>query len=85
MLDQFFSSKQLATCQEAETKEELDPEIEDKPQKVTDELAEIINVENMYLKQTLAALEVLNKIRSGSSTVSEFSLPPMHRNNREEA
>ncbi|KAE8664283.1 SPX domain-containing protein 1 [Hibiscus syriacus] len=38
--------------------------------KVSKELAEIKDMENMYMKQTLSALHVLKEIRSGSSTVS---------------
>ncbi|XP_058113266.1 SPX domain-containing protein 2-like [Magnolia sinica] len=41
------------------------------------ELAEIENMESFYLKSTVSALQVLRKIRSGSSTVSVFSLPPL--------
>lgn len=41
------------------------------------ELAEIEHMENMYVKLTLSALHVLKEIRSGSSTVSMFSLPPL--------
>ncbi|KAL4297833.1 hypothetical protein GQ457_12G020250 [Hibiscus cannabinus] len=45
--------------------------------KVPKELAEIKDMENMYMKQTLSALHVLKEVRSGSSTVSMFSLPPL--------
>ncbi|KAL5559805.1 hypothetical protein UlMin_036016 [Ulmus minor] len=41
------------------------------------ELAEIQHLENTYVKLTLLALRVLREIRGGSSTVSEFSLPPL--------
>ncbi|OMO90840.1 hypothetical protein COLO4_18848 [Corchorus olitorius] len=44
--------------------------------KVPKELAEIKNMESMYTKLTLSALRVLKEVRSGSSTVSMFSLPP---------
>ncbi|XP_047321730.1 SPX domain-containing protein 1-like [Impatiens glandulifera] len=44
---------------------------------VPQELSEIKTVENMYMKQTITALLTLNKIRSGSSTLNMFSLPPM--------
>nr|XP_016470741.1 PREDICTED: SPX domain-containing protein 2-like [Nicotiana tabacum] len=44
------------------------------------ELSEIENKGNMYLKLTKSALRVLQEIRSGSSTVSMFSLPPLERN-----
>ncbi|PHU22087.1 SPX domain-containing protein 1 [Capsicum chinense] len=49
----------------------------ERPVKVPEEIAEIKNMENMYLRLTYSALRVLQEIRSGSSTVSMFSLPPM--------
>lgn len=42
------------------------------------ELEEIEDMESTYMKSTLAALRSLREIRSGSSTVSAFSLPPLH-------
>ncbi|CAL1375061.1 unnamed protein product [Linum trigynum] len=45
--------------------------------RVPNELNEIENMESMYMKQTLSALRVLKEIRSGSSTVNMFSLPPL--------
>ncbi|CAI0415058.1 unnamed protein product [Linum tenue] len=47
------------------------------PPTVPNELNEIENMESMYMKQTLSALRVLKEIRSGSSTVNMFSLPPL--------
>lgn len=44
------------------------------------ELAEIEYMESLYMKSTLSALRVLKEIRSGSSTVSAFSLPPLQVN-----
>lgn len=41
------------------------------------ELAEIEYIESLYMKSTISALRVLKEIRSGSSTVSMFSLPPL--------
>ncbi|GMJ07489.1 SPX domain gene 1, ARABIDOPSIS THALIANA SPX DOMAIN GENE 1 [Hibiscus trionum] len=41
------------------------------------ELAEIEYMESLYMKSTVSALRVLKEIRSGSSTVSVFSLPPL--------
>jgi hypothetical protein len=35
----------------------------------------------MYMKSTIAALRSLKEIRSKSSTVSMFSLPPLQGNN----
>ncbi|CAN0838656.1 SPX domain-containing protein 1 [Linum grandiflorum] len=41
------------------------------------EVALIDNMESLYMKSTISALRVLKEIRSGSSTVSVFSLPPL--------
>ncbi|EEF37938.1 SPX domain-containing protein 1 [Ricinus communis] len=41
------------------------------------ELAEIEHMESLYMKSTISALRVLKEIRSKSSTVSVFSLPPL--------
>lgn len=48
------------------------------------ELEEIEQMENMYMKLTLSALRALKDLRGGSSTVNEFSLPPLDRNPVEE-
>ncbi|KAE9604465.1 hypothetical protein Lal_00031915 [Lupinus albus] len=44
------------------------------------DLAEIQDMESLYMKGTISALHVLQEIRSGSSTVSMFSLPPLQIN-----
>jgi len=49
------------------------------------ELAEIEYMESLYMKSTVSALHVLQEIRSGSSTVSMFSLPPLKVSGSEEA
>ncbi|CAN8252421.1 unnamed protein product [Cochlearia groenlandica] len=41
------------------------------------ELSEHKFMESLHVKSTIAALRVLKEIRSGSSTVSVFSLPPL--------
>ncbi|KAE8663413.1 SPX domain-containing protein 1 [Hibiscus syriacus] len=41
------------------------------------ELPKIKHMESLYMKSTVSALRVLKEIRSGSSTVSVFSLPPL--------
>ncbi|XP_062178779.1 SPX domain-containing protein 1-like [Phragmites australis] len=48
------------------------------------ELDEIEYMESMYMKSTVAALRSLKEIRSKSSTVSVFSLPPLQGNNAPE-
>lgn len=45
--------------------------------RVPKELSEIEYMESLYMKSTVSALKVLKEIRSGSSTVSVFSLPPL--------
>ncbi|KAL5547856.1 hypothetical protein UlMin_003087 [Ulmus minor] len=45
--------------------------------RVPKELAEIEYMESLYMKSTISALRVLKEIRSKSSTVSVFSLPPL--------
>lgn len=49
--------------------------------RVNKELAEI---ESLYMKSTISALRALKEIRSGSSTVSAFSLPPLQLSGLEE-
>lgn len=48
------------------------------------ELAEIEYMKSLYMKSTISALRVLKEIRSGSSTVSVFSLPPLQVSGVEE-
>jgi hypothetical protein len=38
---------------------------------------ELAEMQSLYMKSTISALHVLQEIRSGSSTVSMFSLPPL--------
>ncbi|KAK7832500.1 SPX domain-containing protein 1 [Quercus suber] len=86
VLDSLFSKNDDPSgCPEATNKEEgNDPkaatESKQKQLKVPKELAEIENMESMYMKLTLSALRAVKEIRSGSSTVSEFSLPPLQNN-----
>ncbi|KAF7147983.1 hypothetical protein RHSIM_Rhsim03G0248200 [Rhododendron simsii] len=48
------------------------------------ELAEIEYMESLYMKSTISALRALKEIRSKSSTVSAFSLPPLQANGVED-
>ncbi|KAL9224456.1 hypothetical protein vseg_000485 [Gypsophila vaccaria] len=48
------------------------------------ELAEIKYMESLYMKSTVSALRSLKQIRSKSSTVSMFSLPPLQLGGLEE-
>lgn len=47
-------------------------------------VGEIEYMKSLHMKSTLAALRVLKEIRSGSSTVSAFSLPPLQVSGLEE-
>ncbi|XP_041003246.1 SPX domain-containing protein 1 [Juglans microcarpa x Juglans regia] len=48
------------------------------------ELAEIEYMKSLYMKSTISALRILKEIRSKSSTVSVFSLPPLQISGLEE-
>ncbi|MBA0576754.1 hypothetical protein Golob_024542 [Gossypium lobatum] len=54
------------------------------PKKEKPDSIEAKNVESLYMKSTISALRALKEIRSGSSTVSVFSLPPLQSNGLEE-
>ncbi|XP_074281068.1 SPX domain-containing protein 1-like [Silene latifolia] len=54
------------------------------PLKCPKELAEIEYMESLYMKSTISALRALKEIRSKSSTVSMFSLPPVQLGSVEE-
>ncbi|KAF0904682.1 hypothetical protein E2562_036082 [Oryza meyeriana var. granulata] len=83
MLDQLLPSNELSVSSEDGRG---DSTSEDKPSNPSSslvnggaipELDEIEYMESMYMKSTVAALRSLKEIRSGSSTVSAFSLPPL--------
>ncbi|KAL0327424.1 UNVERIFIED_CONTAM: SPX domain-containing protein 2 [Sesamum angustifolium] len=82
MIHRIFSRhEQLVPPEDTEQKEGCidQPVAEEETEKlrVPEELAEIKCMENMYLRLTISALRTLKEIRSGSSTVNMFSLPPM--------
>ncbi|CAM0910107.1 unnamed protein product [Alopecurus aequalis] len=90
MLDQLLPSNKPSVSNE-DGKEEINTE--DKPLNPSSslgssgcipELDEIEFMESMYMKSTVAALRSLKEIRSKSSTVSAFSLPPLQGNNAPE-
>ncbi|KAK3212174.1 hypothetical protein Dsin_016880 [Dipteronia sinensis] len=68
----FKATKDKGTCDSSTSTENIE-----RPLTVPKELAEIENMESMHMKLTVSALRVLKEIRSGSSTVSMFSLPPL--------
>ncbi|XP_022754499.1 SPX domain-containing protein 1-like isoform X2 [Durio zibethinus] len=79
VLNHLFSMNEPSTSpEEKECESQTSSRSNERLLKVPKELAEIKNMENMYMKLTLSALHVLKEIRSGSSTVSMFSLPPLH-------
>ncbi|EOY29492.1 hypothetical protein QUC31_020770 [Theobroma cacao] len=93
VLDHLFSMNEPSASPEAtDEKVTSEKECESKTStrsterllKVPKELAEIKNMKSMYMKLTLSALHVLKEIRSGSSTVSMFSLPPLQNHALEE-
>ncbi|KAL6212073.1 hypothetical protein ACLB2K_017295 [Fragaria x ananassa] len=87
MLDHVFSRNDPSGPSEAaKAEEQCEPVTETREivLKAPIELAEIKQLESVYGKQTETALRVLKDIRSGSSTVSAFSLPPLQINVVEE-
>lgn len=89
MLDHVFSKNDPSAPSEATEVEErcestTVTENRDRIFKAPTELAEIKQMESVYVKQTVSALRVLKEVRSGSSTVSAFSLPPLQINVMEE-
>lgn len=91
MLDHLFSMNKEPSAPSSKGtkgKEPNDPdtttESKERQLKVPKELAEIEHMESVFGKLTLSALRVLKEIRSGSSTVSTFSLPPLQTNSMEE-
>ncbi|KAF8393221.1 hypothetical protein HHK36_021462 [Tetracentron sinense] len=87
MLDCLFSTDEnsLPLVDEGEGYDTKVPTIkQDGLLRVPKELAEIEYMESLYMKSTISALRVLKEIRSGSSTVSVFSLPPLQISGLEE-
>ncbi|KDP33600.1 hypothetical protein JCGZ_07171 [Jatropha curcas] len=89
MLDQLFSKNEASISPKAtEDVADCDPRTPTESKegiiRVPKELTEIENMESMYMKLTLSALRVLKEIRSGSSTINMFSLPPLQSNALEE-
>jgi hypothetical protein len=85
MLDHIFSRKEPSVSPQItdeisglDTK--TSTESSERSLRVPSELPEIEYMESMYVKLTLSALRVLKDIRSGSSTVSVYSLPPLQIN-----
>ncbi|WOK96910.1 hypothetical protein Cni_G05618 [Canna indica] len=87
MLDNLFPKNKSSTSTEA-CSEENGGQKQAKPSssvvRGVPELEEIEYIESLYMKSTIAALRALKEIRSRSSTVSFFSLPPLQINGLEE-
>ncbi|KAK8523524.1 hypothetical protein V6N13_113468 [Hibiscus sabdariffa] len=94
MLDQLFPTNEKPASTELENKGDddgIDPSTPSSASRSEDrlkmpkELEEIKYMESLYMKSSLSALRVLKEIRSGSSTVSVFSLPPLQISGLDEA
>ncbi|OAY72331.1 SPX domain-containing protein 1 [Ananas comosus] len=90
MLDCLFSTNEPSVSGEENGEEAVDGQQKcSKPGSAlvkggVPELEEIEYMESLYMKSTIAALRALKEIRSGSSTVSVFSLPPLQTSGVEE-
>ncbi|KAL5200023.1 hypothetical protein ABZP36_021226 [Zizania latifolia] len=90
MLDQLLPSNELSASSEDRRDDSISEEKPSNPSSSLvngggiPELDEIEYMESMYMKSTVAALRSLTEIRSGSSTVSAFSLPPLQGNSSPE-
>lgn len=92
MLDQLFPMNEQPASTEATAADNgCDPTTstttkdDDGMLSIPKELAEIEYMESLYMKSTISALRVLKEIRSKSSTVSVFSLPPLQVSGLEDA
>ncbi|XP_019083590.1 PREDICTED: SPX domain-containing protein 2-like isoform X3 [Camelina sativa] len=87
MLDHLFPSNKIRNLEEGEptTSGTVQTATDDSDLlRVPKELSEIEYMESLYMKSTVSALKVLKEIRSGSSTVSAFSLPPLQASGLED-
>ncbi|KAG6498804.1 SPX domain-containing protein 1-like [Zingiber officinale] len=82
MLDHLFSSNNLSISAECDGQNGV-PKPAQSGGRVP-ELEEIKYMQSLYMKSTVAALRSLKQIRSKSSTVSFFSLPPLQSTGLEE-
>ncbi|XP_058074460.1 SPX domain-containing protein 1-like [Magnolia sinica] len=86
MLDHLFPSSEATVSRDGDAGPEENPTTKkDGLFREAKELAEREYMESLYMKSTVSALRVLKEIRSGSSTVSVFSLPPLQGNGLEES
>uniref|UniRef100_A0A5B6YY74 Putative SPX domain-containing protein 1 n=1 Tax=Davidia involucrata TaxID=16924 RepID=A0A5B6YY74_DAVIN len=87
MLEQLFSMNERSAPAEAAERSDTKTAAENRERLLTvpEELAEIENMESSMHMKTVSALRVLKEIRSGSSTINMFSLPPLQSNELGEA
>lgn len=95
MLDRLFPTNEIPTSAGAADGDDGDgedacdptPSVATKNEgllKMPKELSEIEYMKSLYMKSTISALRILKEIRSKSSTVSVFSLPPLQISGLEE-
>ncbi|XP_010535868.1 PREDICTED: SPX domain-containing protein 1 [Tarenaya hassleriana] len=84
MLDHLFPEDPSLRGKDSENATASDASKPENPLTTPKELSEYKFMESLYMKSTISALRVLKEIRSGSSTVSAFSLPPLQLNGLEE-
>ncbi|WCJ29640.1 SPX domain gene 2 [Euphorbia peplus] len=78
MLDRLFPTKEAAALSSTDGDEACGPSSSSvTTSRNNGTLSEIEHMDSSYMKSTISALRVLKEIRSGSSTVSVFSLPPL--------
>lgn len=82
MLDRLFPSNKKRNLEEDKSEPTTSGTVKSETNssdllRLPKDLSEIEYMESLYMKSTVSALRVLKEIRSGSSTVSVFSLPPL--------
>lgn len=88
MLDRLFPATELPPSSKPADRDEPSASIatiDNGSGRSPKEIAEIEYMKSLYMKSTISALRVLKEIRSGSSTVSVFSLPPLQISGMEDA
>ncbi|KAK1403539.1 SPX domain-containing protein [Heracleum sosnowskyi] len=88
MLDRLFPMAELPPSSEIVNKDDILTSVPTKNDDTVGsakDLADIEYMKSLYMKSTISALRALKEIRSKSSTVSAFSLPPLQISGREDA
>ncbi|KAG2331844.1 hypothetical protein Bca4012_018589 [Brassica carinata] len=89
MLDRLFPSNKNRNLEEVKSEPTTSGTVKSETNgsdllRLPKDLSEIEDMESLYMKSTVSALRVLKEIRSGSSTVSVFSLPPLQASGLED-